>query len=330
MSSPAARVFLSYRREETRHLAGRLADRMGARFGPRQVFMDVDNIEPGVDFTTAITRAVSSCDILLAVIGPKWSNITDKYGRRRLKNPNDFVALEVQAGLDRDIVVIPVLVDGAEMPSTEDLPDSIAGLARRNAVRIDHDSFSSDSARLLTAIERALDARRYQPHVDGEQPTARTGSLSTPPGPAIHDASPPTRPIGRLSQAPEASQRSDRGIPVYRHILRIALWWLAFALAIFTAAGFGLSFSPKSTVGAVGTIVLCSILLLALGGLLAGLHKEVASQRKIIRQHRPELAEAGSNQWPVAALSPSHIKKVYVYLIAAALLFATLAILFPG
>ena len=100
MSSPlATRVFLSYRREETPHVAGRLADRLGARFGPSQVFMDVDTIQPGADFAAAITEAVALLRRPAVIIGRTWTTVTDKRGNGRLDNPDDFVVLEVATGL---------------------------------------------------------------------------------------------------------------------------------------------------------------------------------------------------------------------------------------
>jgi hypothetical protein len=71
-AQPTGRIFLSYRRVDTAHVAGRLFDRLEARFGAGTVFMDVDSIEPGIDFTEAIEAAVGSCGVLLALIGPRW------------------------------------------------------------------------------------------------------------------------------------------------------------------------------------------------------------------------------------------------------------------
>jgi hypothetical protein len=149
-------VFISYRRQEASGLAGRLSDRLAARFGDDQVFMDVDTIALGVDFAEVITQAVSTCQVLLAVIGPRWLTATDEGGRRRLDDPDDIVRLEVAAALDRDILVIPILVEGAVMPRRQELPESLAGLARRNALSVRHESFRADADRLLTAIEPIL------------------------------------------------------------------------------------------------------------------------------------------------------------------------------
>jgi len=106
--SGSARVFVSYRREDTRHVAGRLADRLVERF---QVFMDMDTIEPGTDFTDVIRRAVNDCDVFLSVIGTQWTTVEDERGQRRLDDPNDWVVAETAAALRRNAPVIPVLVD---------------------------------------------------------------------------------------------------------------------------------------------------------------------------------------------------------------------------
>ena len=151
-------IFISYRRQETSHLAGRLYDRLADRFGEGQVFIDVDTIEPGVDFAEEIFRAVAACKVLLAIIGPTWLTAADERGCRRLDDPDDIVRLEVEAALARAVRVIPILVEGAVMPVREDLPESLAALARRNALPIRHESFRADAGRLVTAIERVLAA----------------------------------------------------------------------------------------------------------------------------------------------------------------------------
>jgi TIR domain len=154
-----AQIFISYRRQETSHLAGRLFDRLADRFGEDRVFMDVDSIEPGLDFGEAIQQAVGSSDVLLALIGREWLTATDEDGRRRLDDPDDIVRLEIEAALERSIRVIPVLAEGAIMPRRQELPDSLAGLVRRNAVRLAHESFRHEAARLIEVIAKLLDQR---------------------------------------------------------------------------------------------------------------------------------------------------------------------------
>lgn len=149
-------VFISYRRQEASGLAGRLYDRLAARLGDDQVFMDVDTIALGVDFAEVITQAVSTCQVLLAVIGPHWVSATDRDGRRRLDDPDDIVRMEIHAALERNVRVIPILIEGAVMPRRHELPEQLAGLSRRNALSLRHESFRIDADRLLAAIEPIL------------------------------------------------------------------------------------------------------------------------------------------------------------------------------
>jgi hypothetical protein len=149
-------IFVSYRRQETGPVAGRLSDRLVERFGKSHVFIDVDAIQPGMDFAEEIFRAVAACAVLLAIIGPSWLTAADERGSRRLEDPQDWVRLEIQAALTPGVRVIPILVEGAVMPSRDDLPDSLAGLARRHALRIRHESLGSDAGRLMAAVEQVL------------------------------------------------------------------------------------------------------------------------------------------------------------------------------
>lgn len=169
------RIFVSYRRSDTQHPAGRLAEHLEARFGPRSVFMDVDRIEPGQDFAQTVVDEVGACDVLLVMIGEHW---LDEQGRRRLHDPHDIVALEITTALERDIRLIPVLVDGAPPPRVDDLPSALAPLARRHAVRLEHTTFRADVAELATALERRPEASRG-PRVEllGELP-GRVGSVA--------------------------------------------------------------------------------------------------------------------------------------------------------
>ena len=148
------RVFVCYRRDDSRHSAARLADALAARFA--HVFMDIETIAPGSDFTTVIAEAVSTCDVLLAVIGDHWTDAVDGRERRRLDDPDDFVALEIGTALERDILVVPVLIDGAQMPGRDDLPNSLKTLAVRQAHRLRHESFRLDAGALMDAIEHAV------------------------------------------------------------------------------------------------------------------------------------------------------------------------------
>src|SRR4029077_4087142 len=134
----SGQIFISYRREESRWSARSLHDRLCRNFDPEQIFMDIDAIALGEDFVKAIETTVAKCDVLIALIGERWLTSADEQGGRRLDNPNDFVRMEIATALERGIRVIPVLVDGALMPRSSDLPDDLKALVRRNAVEISH------------------------------------------------------------------------------------------------------------------------------------------------------------------------------------------------
>jgi outer membrane protein assembly factor BamD (BamD/ComL family) len=159
------RIFISYRRRETAWPAGRLYDVLVEHFPPEQVFKDVDNIEPGEDFVERITAAVESCDVLLALIGPQWLTITNKQGQRRLDDPHDYVRLEIETAITRRIRVIPILVDEAQMPGADELPASLAPLARRNAVEISPLTF--DTKRLISTVHKTLAALKISDTATG-------------------------------------------------------------------------------------------------------------------------------------------------------------------
>jgi membrane-associated protease RseP (regulator of RpoE activity) len=149
-------IFISYRREDCPGHAGRLFDHLRARFGAESVFMDVTDIEAGVDFTDVLQRAVGSCDVLLAVVGREWLTCTDRNGQRRLDDPNDFIRLEIGIALTRDVRVIPVIVEGAAMPGASDLPPDLAALAKRQAVELRDARWIADVDNLADVLDRAL------------------------------------------------------------------------------------------------------------------------------------------------------------------------------
>ena len=149
-------IFLNYRRGNSSGSAGRLFDVLQQHLPNSKIFMDVDSIEPGIDFITAIEQQLLTCDYFIAVIGPGWADTQDADGGRRLDDPNDNVRLEITAALRREIRVVPVLVEGAKMPSAEDLPEALRPLSRRNAYEITHHSFVDDVRELCNKIKRSL------------------------------------------------------------------------------------------------------------------------------------------------------------------------------
>jgi hypothetical protein len=172
-AGPIGRVFISYRREDTAYPAGWLYDRLAHQYGGGQVFKDVDSIELGDDFVQVISRAVGSCDVLLAMIGGQWLTIADEHGRRRLDDPGDFVRLEIEAALTRDVRVIPILVENARMPRADELPHSLVALTHRQALELSPSRFEYDTGRLLKVLGTTL--------TDVQTVNGRPAKMSGPP-----------------------------------------------------------------------------------------------------------------------------------------------------
>src|SRR5258708_3801751 len=118
-------IFISYRREDSAPYAGRLYDWIVQRFGKERIFMDIDTLQPGDDFVDVVEEKVGACDALIALIGKDWLRCLDDEGKRRLDNPEDFVRLEIVSALNRNVRVIPVLLDGTRMPRSHDLPEPL-------------------------------------------------------------------------------------------------------------------------------------------------------------------------------------------------------------
>lgn len=169
-------VFINYRRDDAKSEAGRLFDWLSRYFGKDQVFMDVSgSIEPGLEFDRVIEKAVSSCDVLIVVIGKEWLTVLDEKGKRRLEDPNDFVRMEIAAALKRDIRVIPVLVEGAAMPDEGNLPEDLKRLSKRQASEISDNRWEFDTEQLVKVLEKAgVKAARYGQTVAPDERPAPT------------------------------------------------------------------------------------------------------------------------------------------------------------
>ena len=151
------RIFLSYRREDSADVAGRIYDRLTQVFQKAQVFKDVDSIPLGVDFRKHLQQTVESCDVVLVVVGDRW--LTPTSGVRRIDDPKDFVRIELEVALQRDIPVIPLLVRGASVPPESELPPVLASLAYRNGTSIRPDpDFHRDMDRLIESLRTYLPA----------------------------------------------------------------------------------------------------------------------------------------------------------------------------
>lgn len=143
------RLFISYRRGDDRQAAGRLRDRLAGEFGQDNVFLDVDSVEIGEDFRDRIRKTIDAADVVLVLIGPHWECA-------RLVEPNDFVRLELAEALSQRKLIVPVLLEGGSMPSSEELPPELASFSFRNAARLRSDpDFRSDVAKIVDALQRA-------------------------------------------------------------------------------------------------------------------------------------------------------------------------------
>jgi hypothetical protein len=146
------RIFINYRRDDTAGSAGRLADSLTDYFGPERVFRDVDGIEAGANFEEVLHRTAQDADAMIVLIGRQWARIVDEEGRVRLHDPDDWVAREIAAGLERGIPIYPVLVESAQMPRAEELPPSLKSLARYNAIALSDQRWASDVVRLARIV----------------------------------------------------------------------------------------------------------------------------------------------------------------------------------
>ena len=154
------RIYLSYRRMDATGYAGRLFDHLNRHFGVGSVFMDIGGISGGEEFSRVIDSALNSCDVVLVLIGRSWATCAGSDGRRRLDDPKDWVRLEVAAALRRDILVVPVLVEGARVPDPISLPEELQALCGRHARELSDLRWSFDVGELIKDVERAVRPRK--------------------------------------------------------------------------------------------------------------------------------------------------------------------------
>jgi len=145
-------IFISYRREDSAGHTGRLFDRLSEHFGKDHVFMDIADIHPGLDFVEAIDKALGSCDAFVVVMGTQWTNLADATGGRRLENPEDFIRLEIARALQKNRRVIPVLVQGAAMPTPQSLPADLKKLSRLQALELSDSRWDYDVSQLIETL----------------------------------------------------------------------------------------------------------------------------------------------------------------------------------
>ncbi|HSV63422.1 MAG TPA: TIR domain-containing protein [Chthoniobacterales bacterium] len=192
-------IAISYRRQDSSPVAGRLYDRLQAEFGKGSVFMDFDSIPYGVDFREHIKQTLQRAKVIVAIIGPEWTG-GKELSNRRIDDPTDFVRLEVASALESGIAIIPVLVNNTPMPEAKNLPPELEGLAFRNGLALDTGiDFHHHADRLIAGIHRVVDPPKETP--------------------------PPV--IPPLPAAVSAAQKPSRALPIAIVVLLIAIAGIA-------------------------------------------------------------------------------------------------------
>lgn len=148
-------IFISYRREDSASISGRIFESLEQYFGQGTVFKDVDSIPIGVPFPQYLESVLAQCAVMLVIIGKRWLDTTDANGQRRLDAAGDFVRLELETAIRRNITIVPVYVEGAFPPSTEALPQSLRPIAAQNGMPVRNDpDYRNDMNRLIDIVQR--------------------------------------------------------------------------------------------------------------------------------------------------------------------------------
>jgi len=159
----SGKIFINYRRELSQGEALHLSTILTRRFGRNRIFIDTHGIDGFSDWLNVLKQQVAGSAAMIAVIGPGWLEVTDDKGNRRLDNPEDFVRFEIAEALSRDIPVLPVLLDGAELPEREQLPENMRGMLRRQAMDLHARRFEANARDISRELRKILRRRRVVP-----------------------------------------------------------------------------------------------------------------------------------------------------------------------
>lgn len=173
-----AKIFISYRRNDTRHITGRLCDAITAKVGPGKIFMDAESIAAGSDFREVIDQELDQARVVLAVIGNDWAGryeipdldmpfaippvsfvikevIKRAAPEHRIQWEKDFVRHELTQAIEKNKTIIPILVDGATIP-LDIVPTPLERLTRLQAVKLSHETFSFACDAILKTIKQLI------------------------------------------------------------------------------------------------------------------------------------------------------------------------------
>lgn len=149
-------IFINYRRSDSGWPAEHLKDKLDAAFGKDRVFLDVRNIDAGDDFTSEIESHLLRAAALIVLIDKNWLLGQDQFGRRRLDKEDDWVRKEIRTALNKnDCKVIPLLLDGANLPDQDALPDDISNLSKRQKTEVRAVSREADIKALINQLAKS-------------------------------------------------------------------------------------------------------------------------------------------------------------------------------
>jgi hypothetical protein len=235
----ATQIFVSYRREDTADITGRICDRLQQKYGEPAVFKDVDSIPPGRDFRKYLDSKIKECAVVLVVVGADWMKEDSKTGAMRLDNPHDFVRIEIESALKRGIPVIPLLVEGASLPPEARLPEGMRDFVYRQARVIGHDpNFRLHMEVLIGDLERIFDecqaaARPQKPYTQPTAPIRPTFQRPTNSAPLPRlPAPPPTARGGPYPVGARPPQNTSSATKVVAVILVLSVIFIFFMLLI--------------------------------------------------------------------------------------------------
>jgi uncharacterized membrane protein HdeD (DUF308 family) len=201
-----ATIILSYRREDTELMVGRICDRLRDHYGRDSVMMDIDSIPYGLDFRKHIREALKRCDLMIAIIGPHWAALNEQ-GQSRLIDETDWIRIEIEAALAKDVPVIPVLVNGAPMPKPRELPETMQDLAFRQAAPLDmRRDFHTHMDRLIGVMDELL---KLRPGAELERESA---DVEPKPRPAAKTTAQPTPAKTESETAKSEAQKQDGNV----------------------------------------------------------------------------------------------------------------------
>lgn len=170
------KIFISYRREDTSGESGRLKDKLEQVFGQENIFYDVETLEVGLNFDQSIAKALDESKVLLAMIGPHWLKATDAAGKPRIMKSQDWVRKEISLALQKNLRVIPILVNGATMPDSSELPEDLQELSLKHAQEISSSRWNYDVGELVKVLEKIIAKKSAPKNIP--TPEKRTTSIS--------------------------------------------------------------------------------------------------------------------------------------------------------